>query len=244
MLFGKNPNTEILLAILGLKESQIERFRDCGFTDDGIYIYTRTGGGNREDYPNKELVNSPYYLKDEDDEGDCTYAQYYFKFPDEIKDDCIQFMSVRENGISGKLIQWILKILEREETKEDKHHRLWIEQNKLVQQSKQTFIFETNGHTIVPLDESSLEKYLTLMEENEGNQLSYSVMPYKIIVEENVDMWSNLDRNKPELEKQKCRVKISFPKSWEIDQELWKRWEEKYKSKFPKSIAKIKENIN
>ena len=239
MIFGQNPNSDILLSILGLKKSDVERFRDCGFEDGGIFIYTRTGGGNRDGYPNEKLTSNPYYLSDEDDNFDCTYATYHFKFPDEIKKDCEQFKNVRENGISGKLIQWILKTLEREETKEDKYNRLWEEQNKLVQQSKQTFIFETNGHTIVPLDDSSLEKYLRLIEENDGQQISYSVMPYKIIVEENVPKYENMDKDKSELEKEMCRVKISFPKKWEIDMELWERWYKKFKDKYPKSIKTI-----
>lgn len=240
MLFGKNPNTEVLLAILGLKEADVQRFRDCGFDDKGIYIYTRTGGGNREGYPNEKLTSSPYYLSDTDDDFDCTYATYYFKFPDEIKEDCEQFKNVRENGISGKLIQWILKTLEREETEDDKWHRLWTEQDRLVQQSKQTEICETHGHTIVPLNEGSLEKYLDLMEKADGKQLSYSVLPYRLIVEENVPRW-NLDDKKSEIEKEMCRVKISFPKKWEIDTELGKRWIKKYENKYPKAIATIKQ---
>ncbi len=243
LLFGQNPNTDVLLAILGFKESDVQRLRDVSFSENGIMIYTRTGGWNRDDYPNEKLVNSPYYLYDEDDDEDDTYATYYFKFPDEVREDCEKFRNVRENGISGKLIQWILKTLEREETEADKHHRLWEEQNELVLQSKQTFICETNGHTIVPLDEFSLEKYLKLMEENDGKQLSYSVMPYKVIVEENVYMWRS-DENKPELEREKCRVKISFPKEWEIDLDLWKRWEEKYSDKYPKSIKTIKDSVD
>lgn len=105
LLFGRNPNTDVILAILGLKQNDVERFRDCGFLDDGIYIYTRTGGGNREDYPNEKLTGSPYYISDVDDDFDTTYATFYFKFPDEIKDDVEKFKNVRENGITGKLIQ-------------------------------------------------------------------------------------------------------------------------------------------
>lgn len=242
MLFGQNPNTEVLLAILELKESDVERLRDVHFSSDGIEIYTRTGGNNRKSYPNEKLISSPYYVRDEDDDFDNTYATYYFRFPDEVKDDCEKFRNVRENGVSGKLIQWVIKTLERQETEADIYHRLWEEQNRLVQQSKQTFIYETNGHTIVPLDDSSLEKYLKLMEDADGQQLSYSVMPYKIVLEENVDMWE-FERDKSDLEKEKCRVKISFPKKWEIDMDLWDRWEQKFSEKYPKAINTIKKGI-
>lgn len=240
MLFGKNPNSDILLAILELKSSDIERFRDCGFEEGGIYVYTRTGGGNRDSYPNEKLTSSPYYLGDEDDEYDYTYATYHFKFPDPIKEDCEMFRDVRKNGISANFIQWVVKTLEREETEDDKWTRLWQLQSQLVQQSKQTFICEQNGHTIVPLNDSSLEKYLRLMEEADGKQLSYSVMPYAITVKENVPMWS-MDANKPDSDM--ARVKVDFPSEWAIDLELWKHWKVKFESKYPKSIATIGRSI-
>lgn len=87
MLFGKNPDTKEILALLGLEESQIERFRDCFVENDKILIFTRTGGGNREYYPNEALVNHPNYLYDEDDEFDPTYAYYYFSLPELLKEN-------------------------------------------------------------------------------------------------------------------------------------------------------------
>ena len=241
MFFGKNANTEIILAILELKENDIERFRDCGFEDGGIYIYTRTGGNNRDDYPNEKLTSNPYYLGDEDDDYDCTYATFHFKFPEEIKDDCEKFKNVKENGISAKLIQWVLRTLEREKTEDDIYCELYKKQATLVCQSKQTFIVESNGYIIVPLDESSLEEYLSLMEQAGGKQLSYSVMPYKIEVKQNVFKW-DFENNKLILERERCQVKIDILK--EIDIQLWNRWEEKYSTKFPKAIACIKNEIN
>ncbi len=86
ILFGKNPNTKDILAVLGLDEVDIERFRDCYVDDDKIVIFTRTGGGNREDFPNKKLVEHPSYLYDEDDEFDNTYAYYYFSIPESPKE--------------------------------------------------------------------------------------------------------------------------------------------------------------
>lgn len=242
LLFGVNSNSDVLLAILGLKKSDVERFRDCGFEDGGIFIYTRTGGGNREDYPNEGLTSSPYYLGDEDDEYDKTYATYHFKFPDEIKNDCQKFKDVRKHGITAKLINWVVKTLERPETENDKWSRLWNEQNNLVQNSKQTHIHESNGHTITPLNESSLERYLELMEEAGGKQLSYSVMPYKLIISENVPRW-NFDKNEPDLEKEMCRLKIDYGSKWEVDNDLWKRWKDKYQVKYPKSIKTIEESV-
>ena len=97
-LFGVNQAAFVLLKILGIDRSRIPRFRDC-FIDDGmIVIHTRTGGGNREYYdePNSEniegpwnttMYENPHFQRDEDDDFDSTYANFYFKFPDEYKDD-------------------------------------------------------------------------------------------------------------------------------------------------------------
>lgn len=85
MLFGKNPNAEELLSVLGLEECQIERFRDCYVEDNKIVILTRTGGLNRETWQNEVLINHPCYLYDKDDDYDNTYAYYYFSLPEPSK---------------------------------------------------------------------------------------------------------------------------------------------------------------
>lgn len=86
MLFGKNSNTESILNSLGLKEYDVERFRDCRIDSDKqeIWIYTRTGGGNRDYYPNELLTSNQNYKYDEDDDFDSTYATYYFNYPEEL----------------------------------------------------------------------------------------------------------------------------------------------------------------
>ena len=77
-----NPQKEQILAMLGLKEVDIERYRGCELGKDHIRIHCRTGGGNREGYPNEILTKHPLYIQDEDDDFDCTYADYYFKLPE------------------------------------------------------------------------------------------------------------------------------------------------------------------
>lgn len=243
LLFGQNPNSDIILAILKLKESDIERFRDCGFTKDGIYIYTRTGGGNRASYPNKKLVESKYYLNDCDDNCDCTYATYYFSIPEEIKEDVEKFKDFMNKGITGKFIRWICETIEREETEDDKYHRLWEQQRRLISYAKSINICESNGHTVIPLDDETTEKLLKLMEEADGQQLCYSVKPYKIKIEENVKRWEGIDKDRSDLESEMCRVKISFEDKWKIDQGIWKRWKLKFSDKYPKAIKTIEEGI-
>lgn len=82
ILFGTNPNADMILAAINLTKDDAERYRDCWVEENRICIRTRTGGGNREDYPNETLTSHPNYLYDEDDDFDSTYATYYFKLPE------------------------------------------------------------------------------------------------------------------------------------------------------------------
>jgi hypothetical protein len=116
-LFGKNPASGVLLAILGLNESDVGRFRDAYVTEeDGqpvIAIYTRNGGGNRDHYDDEVeegpgcrctgctityvLPAMPGYVRDEDDDFDSTYATVYFRPPNDDWRDLLAGL-VREGG--------------------------------------------------------------------------------------------------------------------------------------------------
>jgi hypothetical protein len=89
ILFGTNPMSDILLKCLGLTKGEVPRFRDCFLQDNEIVIHTRTGGDNREEYSkeNDKLCEIKNYLRDEDDEFDCTYANFYYSFPQEYAED-------------------------------------------------------------------------------------------------------------------------------------------------------------
>lgn len=105
-LFGRNPSSRLLLAMLNLTEGDVGRFRDCylargarherdkNFSDAlsleelakkplFIIIYTRNGGGNRDDYvgATEHLQSLREYVTDYDDDYDCTYASYEFQVP-------------------------------------------------------------------------------------------------------------------------------------------------------------------
>jgi hypothetical protein len=92
MLHGQNDNADVLLAMLGLTKGDCGRFRDC-FLDKkengnfSICVYTRNGGGNREDYQETidTMAKSPFYLTDYDDDFDCTYATIEFSVPEQFK---------------------------------------------------------------------------------------------------------------------------------------------------------------
>ena len=88
MLFGVNPDTDTLLSLLGKTTGDFGRFRNVYMEDGYIVVHTRNGGGNREDYEDifDEMSEHPWYSHDADDDFDCTYANIYFKVPeDKIK---------------------------------------------------------------------------------------------------------------------------------------------------------------
>lgn len=111
MLFGMNTSADVILKCLNLDRGDFGRFRDCFIAedDDLIVVHTRTGGGNRECYEDthKELESHPNYSHDEDDDFDCTYANFYFTFPDEYKDDLNLLKSPKEPDSIKPSKKWL-----------------------------------------------------------------------------------------------------------------------------------------
>jgi hypothetical protein len=122
MLFGRNPQTALLLAVIGFKEHDVERFRDVRVENEGriIAIYTRTGGGNRSDYPQVALYRSPLFERTEDDDFDSTYATFYFRAPDEFVEDVRGLTDILANGLRKEFAQHLAKSLNREPSEADK----------------------------------------------------------------------------------------------------------------------------
>ena len=117
-----------------------------------IILYTRNGGGNRECYDcdkdsdkakancdkddiscgwNKQccplkatasLRMHPNYVKDYDDEFDCTYAYYEFTVPDKHKTTAKLMSGIKEQTISEKLDSLLeeMKTMSKEEIEKDK----------------------------------------------------------------------------------------------------------------------------
>lgn len=87
MIFGMNPDSDKLLALLGKTRADFGRFRDVFMEDGYIVVHTRNGGGNRDDYLDvfDEMSDHPWYSHDADDDFDCTYANIYFKLPENEK---------------------------------------------------------------------------------------------------------------------------------------------------------------
>lgn len=89
-LFGKNEDKDVLLGMIGLTESFFERFRDIHLIKQGtvIRVFTRLGGGNREDYEDtwEDITDHELYITDYDDDFDCTYAYIEFNIPEKFKE--------------------------------------------------------------------------------------------------------------------------------------------------------------
>lgn len=88
-LFGTNEEMPILLGMLGVNKEYFSRFRDIDLINNGniIRVFTRLGGGNREDYNEtwEKIKNHILYIKDYDDDFDSTYAYIEFNIPDKFK---------------------------------------------------------------------------------------------------------------------------------------------------------------
>lgn len=110
---GVNPLSLIYLQIIGVEYQSIPRFRDVYVSETGnIVIYTRTGGGNRDDYwaENDELTKNPNYISDNDDNFDCTYAHFHFKVPETHK-KLVEELSSKYNETPQEKFEAVLKSL-------------------------------------------------------------------------------------------------------------------------------------
>lgn len=84
-LFNENPETDLLLGMIGMKREDFGRFRDIYPSANGeeIIVYTRCGGFNRHQWQDLYdiLKKCPFYDRDYDDEWDSTYSYIVFKTP-------------------------------------------------------------------------------------------------------------------------------------------------------------------
>jgi hypothetical protein len=115
MVHGTQDTAAVALGLLGIGIGDVPRFRDAWLVSHPsgprVVIHTRTGGGNRDYYDSEERCRDefperfgrdgeddpcgpwnadlralPGFLYDEDEEFDCTYANFYFKVPEEHRD--------------------------------------------------------------------------------------------------------------------------------------------------------------
>lgn len=103
LIFGFSAACFCLLPMLGRKEEEYPRFRDCflGDNKDTIVIYTRVGGDNRESgYGEEKLYKDPNFLKTWDDDLDSTYGYYEFKIPEKWRSDFDKIVAGEGKSVS------------------------------------------------------------------------------------------------------------------------------------------------
>ena len=104
MMNGFNPACVFIMPMLGRKQDEWPRFRDCFVNKEGqIEIYTRVGGGNRGcGYGEEELYKDPNFVTSYDDDFDNTYATYVFNVPEVWKSDFDKIFSGKLGEVSDE----------------------------------------------------------------------------------------------------------------------------------------------
>jgi len=232
-IFGRNAHTELILSLLELRESDIERFRDCSidYENKHIIILARTGGGNREDYPNEKLVSHPCYVRDHDDEFDCTYATYYFNFPEDLTEDIIKLNDIEQYGIPSSIIKLYNKVILRTPTSMDVYKKEYNYQRDQIDGSMRNGNIRCfNGWIYVPLNNYGMVRLLAVMEAANGKFHLGMVSFHKLKVEHHTT-----------FDKDEDRIKISTTD--EIDTDYLKYIINTYGKRYPLAIKFIQEGI-
>ena len=109
MMNGFNPACVFIMPMLGRKQEEYPRFRDCFVTEENnIAIYTRVGGGNRNcGFGEEALYEDENFLRDYDDDFDSTYATYEFKVPDKWKSDFDKIIDGKMSEVSKEYVSYL-----------------------------------------------------------------------------------------------------------------------------------------
>ena len=110
MINGFNPSCILFMPMLGRKQDEYPRFRDCFLSDDKerIIIYTRVGGGNRnEGYGEEELYKDPLFVRTYDSEYDSTYGYYEFNVPEKWKSDFDKIVNGKFQEVSDGYVDLV-----------------------------------------------------------------------------------------------------------------------------------------
>lgn len=107
---GFNPACLLLMPMLGRKQEEYPRFRDCFLSDDKkhIDIYTRVGGGNRDSgYGEEVLYKDENFVTTFDDDYDTTYATYRFKVPEKWQSDFDLIVNSKVSEVSDDYVNYV-----------------------------------------------------------------------------------------------------------------------------------------
>lgn len=118
MINGVNNATFFILPMLGKHPNEYPRFRDCFCGDEEhpeydnhIHVYTRVGGGNRnEGYGEEELYKMPEFVTTFDDSFDSTFATYVFRVPDRWKSDYELYLQGKIKDFSKEYQNEIIRV--------------------------------------------------------------------------------------------------------------------------------------
>lgn len=111
LINGVRPSTFFVLPMLGKHPDEYPRFRDCFVGDDEhpefaghIHVYTRTGGGNRDDYivENQAIRDMDGFVADYDDSFDSTFASWVFRVPERWRPDYEKITTGKVREISAE----------------------------------------------------------------------------------------------------------------------------------------------
>ena len=106
MINGFSKACIYIMPLLGRKQDEWPRFRDCWVTkDNNIAIYTRVGGNNRGcGYGEEELYKDENFIRTYDDDFDDTYATYEFKCPDKWQSDFNKLLESKFSEVSDEYV--------------------------------------------------------------------------------------------------------------------------------------------
>lgn len=109
ILCGYNPSCITIMPMLGRKEEEYPRFRDCWITEDNnIAIFTRVGGNNRNcGFGEEKLYEDENFIRTYDDDFDNTYATYEFKVPSKWKNDFNKIIDNKLSEVSEEYIEYV-----------------------------------------------------------------------------------------------------------------------------------------
>lgn len=239
LLFGMNSHTPILLAVLGLKENDVERLRDVFIGKDGttIEVYTRTGGGNRDDYPQDAMRHLPTWITSVDDDFDCTYCTDTFCIPPEFVQDVAGLSDILNHGLRAEFVQHLAKTLNREPTEDDKATATYKAEAAALERTEH---FMANGHTFVPKNDAAMKTALEFAEKNGGKlRTCWGIFPMVLTVKRDFNPWPNAKSESARLYFN--RIEVGY--EWKVDEAYWKHCQDRWATEFPMTMANILEAV-
>lgn len=137
---GVHPFAKLIIVMMGvgLDEYPLGRVRDAYLKkyDDElrVLVFTRNGGGNREDYQEvfEALKKHPNYIRDYDDNFDTTYATIEFSVPEQFKEQFEEMYEVAPEERGMVFFRRVVENLGNPEAKDDVYVKRCMEFGKKI----------------------------------------------------------------------------------------------------------------